>query len=343
MARRLLITGALGFIGSAFTRQWHADQPDDHLVLVDALARAGRVENTAGVLDGRCSLYVGHIEDPAFVSAVFEAEPITHVVNFAAESHNDRGTLDPLAPISANALGVGVLLEASARAGVQRFLQVSTDEVYGEIDNGLFRESDPLEPRTAYSAGKASGELVLRAHKISRGTDVVITRGGNTYGPFQYPEKLLPFFITRLLQGKRVPVYGTGEQVRDWIAVEDHARGIAKALCEGAAGEVYNISAGCERRNIDVVTAILGRLGLGCDLIRHIEDPRGAAHDKRYAMDSTRLRSMGWQPEVDFGAGLAAVVDWYRNHPEWWRPIISDPGYQAFVRRYYGRYLGNDL
>lgn len=343
MSRTLLITGALGFIGSAFTRRWRTEHPGDRLVLVDALARAGRVENTVTVADGNSALYIGRIEDPAFVRALFDAEPITQVVNFAAESHNDRGTLDPLTPISANAMGVGVLLETGCRAGIQRFLQVSTDEVYGEIEDGLFTETDPLEPRTAYSAGKAAGELVLRAHRIARGTDVVVTRGGNTYGPYQYPEKLLPFFITRLLRGKKVPVYGDGLQVRDWIAVDDHARGIATVLLHGTAGETYNISANCEQRNIDVVHAILARLGLGDDRLRMIEDPRGEAHDKRYAMDSSRVRSLGWQPTTTFEAGLADVIDWYRDNPCWWEPILADPGYRAFVARYYGRYLGSDL
>jgi dTDP-glucose 4,6-dehydratase len=344
MSRTLLVTGGAGFIGSEFVRQWLANQPEDRVVVLDALTYAGNLANLAPVWeDPRFRFYPGRIEDSCVVAGIFRAEHPDYVLNFAAESHNDRSILDPVSLVATNVAGVGVLLEACRQFGVKRFLHVSTDEVYGEIESGLFRETDPLEPRTPYSAAKAGGELQVRAHRIAYGTDTIITRGSNTYGPYQYPEKLLPFFITRALNDKKVPVYGAGDQVRDWIHVSDHCAGIAVALLHGEPGAIYNVGGSSERRNIEVTRRLLALLGKPETLIKHIGDPRGASHDRRYALDTSRLQALGWQPRVPFEEGLESTVRWYREHRAWWEPTVQDAGYREFVARYYGRYLGDDL
>jgi len=344
MARTLLVTGGAGFIGSNFVHWWLETRPDDRVVVLDALTYAGSLSNLAPVWDSpRLRFYPGRIQDDTVVRGIFLAERPTHLVNFAAESHNDRSLLDPGSLILTNVYGVNVLLEAARRHGIQRFLHVSTDEVYGEREEGLFTEKDPLEPRTPYSAGKAGGDLQVRAHRIAFGTPAIITRGSNTYGPYQYPEKLLPFFITRLIDGRKVPLYGSGRQVRDWIHVRDHAAGIGWALEHGEPGQIYNVGGGCERTNIEVTRRLLELLGRPDSLIQRIEDPRGASHDKRYALDTSKLRALGWAPEVPFEEGLESTVRWYRENETWWRPIVESPEYQSFVHRYYGPYLGQDL
>ncbi len=344
MSRTLLVTGGAGFIGSNFARYWLETRPDDRVVVLDALTYAGRLETLADLRPSpRFAFHPGRIEDPTVVNGVFRCEGISHVVNFAAESHNDRSLLDPVGLVATNVAGVGVLLEAARAFGVERFLHVSTDEVYGEIGAGQFAETDPLEPRTPYSAGKAGGELQVRAHRIAYGTPAVITRGSNTFGPYQYPEKLLPFFITRAIRGKALPVYGAGDQVRDWIFVRDHCSGIGTVLERGELGEAYNVGGGNERPNIEVVRRLLGLLGKPETLIRHIGDPRGASHDKRYALETTKARALGWRPEAEFDAALEATVRWFVDNPWWWEPILADEGYQAFVARFYGKYLGEEL
>lgn len=344
MGNTLLVTGGAGFIGTNFVRLWLDRMPEDRLVVLDALTYAGNLANLAGPMDsGRVAFHPGRIEDPVVVDGVFRCEHPTHVLNFAAESHNDRSMLDPTGLVATNVAGPGVLLEAQRRHGGGRFLQVSTDEVYGEIGEGAFRETDPLEPRTPYSAGKAGGELLVRAHRIAYGADAVVTRGSNTFGPYQYPEKILPFFITRAMQDRKLPVYGTGEQVRDWIYAEDHCTGIAHVLEHGAVGEAYNVGGGNERRNIDVTRQVLDLLGKPHTLIKHIGDPRGSAHDRRYALDTTKLRTLGWSPRATFEVALEATVRWYVEHEAWWRPIVASDGYRDFVARYYGPYLQEDL
>lgn len=344
MSRTLLVTGGAGFIGSNFARYWLDSRPDDRVVVLDALTYAGRLETIQDLRDDpRFAFHPGRIEDPTVVGGVIRCERVTHVVNFAAESHNDRSLLDPLGLVATNVAGVGVLLDACRRYGVERMVHVSTDEVYGEIGSGQFVETDPLEPRTPYSAGKAGGELQARAYRIAYGTPVVITRGSNTFGPYQYPEKLLPFFITRAIRDKALPVYGAGDQVRDWIYVRDHCRGIATVLEHGALGEAYNVGGGNERPNIEVTRKVLDILGKPHSLIRHIGDPRGASHDRRYALATDKVRALGWAPEARFDAALEATVRWYVDHRAWWEPILADEGYQAFVARFYGKYLGEEL
>lgn len=344
MSRTLLVAGGAGFIGANFVRYWLRTRPDDRVVVLDALTYAGNLDNLRSVWnDPRFRFYPGRIEDPTVVNGLFRCEPITHVLNFAAESHNDRSMLDPTGLIATNVTGVSVLLEAVRRYGAERFCLVSTDEVYGEIGSGAFVETDPLEPRTPYAAGKAGGELQVRAHRIAYGTPTVVTRGSNTFGPYQFPEKLLPFFITRALENKKLPLYGSGQQVRDWIFVEDHCAGIACALEKGDPGEAYNIGGGNERTNIDVTRRVLALLGKPESLIKHIEDPRGEAHDRRYALNSDKLKALGWRPQHPFEAALEQTVRWYVENAWWWRTIVESSAYQAFVAQYYGPYLGEDL
>lgn len=344
MSRRLLVTGGAGFIGANFVHYWLETHPDDRVAVLDALTYAGNPDNLRNVWDDpRFRFYPGRIEDPTVVEGIFRCEKPTHVLNFAAESHNDRSMMDPTSLIATNVTGVSVLLEAVRRHGVERFVHISTDEVYGEIGAGAFVETDPLEPRTPYSAGKAGGELQVRAHRIAFGTPSVVTRGSNTFGPYQFPEKILPFFITRAIQDKKLPLYGSGMQVRDWIYVRDHCTGIATVLEKGVLGEAYNIGGGNERPNIEVTRKVLALLGKPESLIKHIGDPRGEAHDKRYALNTTKLRALGWKPEHSFEEALEATVRWYQNNEWWWRPIVESADYQAYIASYYGPYLGDDL
>jgi dTDP-glucose 4,6-dehydratase len=344
MSRTLLVTGGAGFIGSNFVHYWMETRADDRVVVLDALTYAGNPENLRRCWDDpRFRFYCGRIEDPTVVEGVFRVERPTHVLNFAAESHNDRTVLDPTGLIATNVTGVSVLLEACRRHGCERFLQVSTDEVYGEIETGLFRETDPLEPRTPYSAGKAGGELQVRAHRIAYGSPAVITRGSNTFGPYQFPEKILPFFITRALDSKKLPLYGDGSQVRDWIYVRDHCTGIARVLGDGQLGEAYNVGGGNERTNIEVTRKVLDLLDRPESLIKSIPDPRGAAHDRRYALDCAKAKALGWEPEHAFDEALETTVRWYVENEAWWRPITASVPYRTFVARYYGPSLGPDL
>ena len=344
MSRTLLVTGGAGFIGANFVHYWLATRPDDRVIVLDALTYAGNPENLAPVWENRrFRFYCGRIEDPTVVNGIFRVERITHALNFAAESHNDRSMLDPTGLIATNVTGVSVLLEAVKRWGAERFLHVSTDEVYGEIGSGAFKETDPLEPRQPYSAGKAGGEMQVRAHRIAYGAPTVVTRGSNTFGPYQFPEKILPFFITRALRDKKLPIYGEGSQVRDWIFVRDHCSGIATALEKGVLGEAYNVGGGNERTNLEVTRKVLALLGRPESLIKHIPDPRGQAHDKRYALDSSKMHALGWRPERDFDETLAETVRWYVENERWWRPITESDDYKSYVARYYGPTLGKDL
>ena len=258
------------------------------------------------------------------------------IVNFAAETHVDRSLLDPEAFARANVVGVMTLLQAARRHG-RRLLQVSTDEVYGDIEPGPdIRRSDPLLPRSPYAAAKAGGELMCRAFAISHGADVVTTRGANTIGPRQYPEKLAPLFVTNALLDLPLPVYGDGLQVRDWLHVDDHAAAIDRVLRQGRAGEVYNVGAGVGRPNIDVARAILAQLGKPESLIAHVPDRPG--HDRRYALDCGKVeRELGWRPQRDFQRTLADTIAWYVGHPEWWEPIrMRDERFRDYYDRQYG-------
>jgi len=264
-------------------------------------------------------------------------------VNFAAESHNDRSLLDAGSFIQTDVLGVYVLLEATRKFKLERLVHVSTDEVYGTIADGQFTEESPLEPNTPYSASKAGGDLQIRAHRKAYGTPAVITRGGNTYGPYQFPEKLIPFFVTRLIDGKKVPLYGDGDQVREWIYVLDHASGVMTALLKGQVGEAYNVGDINERENREVVKILLEETGRDESLVKKIPDPRKGAHDKRYSMTTSKSTALGWKPTHPFAESLRETVRWYVARQDWWRPLIETEDFKSFVKRFYGPSLGEDL
>jgi dTDP-glucose 4,6-dehydratase len=331
---KLLVTGGAGFIGSAFVRLVLDRHADDTVTTFDALTYAGNPANLLDLAgDPRHTFVQGDIADVALVDALVAEHDA--VVNFAAETHVDRSLLDPTAFLRSNVEGVYVLLDAVRRHD-RRLVQVSTDEVYGDIPEGRFSvETDPVMPRSPYAAAKAGGELFCRSFVISYGTDVVVTRGCNTIGPRQYPEKLVPLFLTNALRDHPLPVYGDGLQVRDWLHAEDHAAGIDLALRKGRAGETYNIGAGNERPNIEVVKTLLARLGKSEALVIHVPDRPG--HDRRYALDWTKIREeLGWAPARDFTATLNDTIDWYVTHPEWWSAIRD--GSTAFAEYYEQQY-----
>lgn len=335
---RILVTGAAGFIGSAYVRHVLGTHANDEVVGLDLLTYAGNLANLASVEgDPRFRFQRGDIADAALVADL--TSRVDAIVNFAAETHVDRSLLDPDAFARANILGVMTLLEAARRRGI-RMLQVSTDEVYGDVAEGhAAREADSLRPRSPYSAAKASAELMAQAYGVSYGTDVVITRGCNTIGPHQYPEKLVPLFVTNALMDLPLPVYGDGRQVRNWLHVEDHVAAIDTVLRQGATGEAYNVGADNERENIEVIHAVLERVGKPSSLIRYVEDRPG--HDRRYSLDTGRIKDqLGWRPRRDWRQTLHDTVDWYVEHPDWWLPIRErDPRFQEYYDRQYAHRL----
>jgi dTDP-glucose 4,6-dehydratase len=335
---RILVTGAAGFIGSAYVRHVLQTYANDEVIGLDLLTYAGNLANLASVEnDPRFRFQLGSIADAALVADL--TAQADAIVNFAAETHVDRSLLDPDAFARANILGVLTLLEAARQRGI-RMLQVSTDEVYGDVPEGhAAREDDALRPRSPYSAAKASGELMLQAYGISYGTDVVMTRGCNTIGPYQYPEKLVPLFVTNALMDLPLPVYGDGRQVRNWLHVEDHVAAVDTVLRHGITGTAYNVGADNERENLDVIHAILERVGKPASLLRHVEDRPG--HDRRYSLDTGRIGDqLGWRPHRDWLQTLHDTVDWYVEHPEWWLPIRQrDPRFQEFYERQYAHRL----
>ena len=329
---KVLITGGCGFIGSEVVRV--ALEQGHEVVNLDKLTYAGNPANVADVADDpRFSFIKGDIADPAI--AATSVEGVEVVINLAAESHVDRSLHNPTEFIETDVVGTATLIMAAREAGVRRFVQVSTDEVYGSIPTGAFKETDPIQPSSPYSASKAGGDLQALAIHHTFGYDVVITRGSNTYGPRQYPEKLIPLFITNALDGLSLPVYGDGQQIRDWIHVRDHAEGIWHAMETGEAGQVYNVGGGNEWPNLEITERILAHTGASHDLITYVEDRPG--HDRRYALDTAKLRGMGWAPKVDFDEGLASTVEWYRERRDWWEPIKSGEYADWYAKNYAGR------
>jgi dTDP-glucose 4,6-dehydratase len=325
---KLLVTGAAGFIGSTYLR---LVQDEHDVVVLDKLTYAGRREN----LPEGVELVVGAIEDRPLVMEL--AEGMDAIVNFAAESHVDRSIADQDAFARTHVIGTGALLDAARERGVGRYLQVSTDEVYGSIPEGSFTERSPLDPSSPYSATKAGGDLLVAAHAHTYGIDALICRGSNNYGPRQYPEKLIPLCILNALHGDNLPVYGDGRQVRNWLYVEDFARGIQTVLERGRSGEAYNVGGPDECENIEVVRCILELTGRDDSLIEYVRDRPG--HDRRYSLSSDKLRDeLGWQARVRFDEGLARTVDWYRDNEDWWAPIRSGE-YREYYERHYGRAL----
>jgi dTDP-glucose 4,6-dehydratase len=338
------VTGGAGFIGSCFARAVLARRDGTRITVIDKLTYAGNRANLGPVeadpeQAARLRFVEGDIADPDVVG------PLIHdadaVVNFAAESHVDRSILDPEAFLRTGVVGVHVLLEAvvaasAARARPIRFLQVSTDEVYGSVEIGRSKESDRLEPRSPYSAAKAAGELLVGSYVATHGVDAVVTRGSNTYGPYHHPEKLIPLFVTNAIDDQPLPLYGDGLQQRDWLYVGDHAGAIEHVLRHGQAGETYNIPGSAEMANRDVVAALLDRLGKPWSLVRSVPDRLG--HDRRYALDGSKLAALGWTNRTGFGDGLAATIDWFLANEPWWRAAKSGD-WDAYYERQYGTRL----
>jgi dTDP-glucose 4,6-dehydratase len=326
---RLLVTGAAGFIGSTYVHLLHGEHD---VTVLDKLTYAGRREN----LPPDVELVVGSIEDRDLVLELTEG--VDAVVNFAAESHVDRSIADQEAFARTHVIGTSVLLDAVRERAVPRFLQVSTDEVYGSIAEGSFTERSPLDPSSPYSATKAGGDLLVSAHAHTHGVEAVICRGSNNYGPRQYPEKLITLCVLNALHGDPLPVYGDGRQVRNWLYVEDFCRAIHTVLLNGRAGEAYNVGGPDECENLEVVRRILELTGRDASLIEHVRDRPG--HDRRYSLSSEKLRSeLRWEPEVRFAEGLERTVAWYRANEWWWAPIRSGE-YRGYYERHYGRALG---
>lgn len=328
---RILIAGGAGFIGSAFARLVRAERPDWMLVVFDKLTYAGNPKNLVD-MKGAFTFVRGDIADAPHVRATLRAHAINAVVNFAAESHVDRSIMNGLEFAVTDVLGTYVLLTESREAGVTRYVQVSTDEVYGSIAHGRWTEESPLFPNSPYSAAKAGGDFQVRAAFQTFGFPSMVTRGSNTYGPYQYPEKIIPLFITNLLQGKMIPVYGDGKHVRDWLYVDDHARGVLTVLERGRKGEVYNLGSDEERENITLTKMILEELHMDEKRIQFVLDRKG--HDRRYALDSAKAHALGWRPQVTLAEGLGKTVAWYKEHADWWMPLKSGE-YLEYYRRQY--------
>jgi dTDP-glucose 4,6-dehydratase len=334
----VLVCGGAGFIGSAFVRRRLA-ATTDRITVLDKLTYAGNRMNLAEVesdprLRERAAFVQGDICDAAVVAPlVADADA---VVNFAAESHVDRSILDPSAFLRTGVLGVQVLLDAVRAATADgrrvRFVQVSTDEVYGDVDSGFSVETDPHAPRSPYAAAKAAGELLAAAYHETYGTDVVVTRGSNTYGPYHHPEKLIPLFITNALDDRELPLYGDGLQQREWLYVDDHADAVGYALDHGATGEAYNVPGGHHHTNREVTERILSLTGKPRTLVRHVPDRPG--HDRRYAMDGSKLAALGWRPRVTFDEGLPRTVSWYADNRDWWQALRSGDWHDYYERQY---------
>jgi len=332
----VLVTGGAGFIGSNFVRFALAQHSDWRVTTLDKLTYAGRRENLHDVIDNpRHELVHGDIGDAAVAGPLIERSEI--VVHFAAETHVDRSILEAGEFLRTDVLGTFVLLEAARRAPkLRRFVQISTDEVYGSVPEGASRETDELKPRNPYSASKAAADRLAYSYHATFDVPVIITRASNNYGPYQFPEKVIPLFVTNALDDIPVPLYGDGKNVRDWLHVIDHCRGIDLLIERGAIGEVYNIGGGNEVQNVDLTHRILSLVGKPASLIQPVRDRPG--HDRRYCLDTSKLRALGWAPQANFPEGLASTVDWYRKNEWWWRPIKEqDPAFRSYYDAQYGR------
>ncbi len=332
----VLVTGGAGFIGSTFTRILLEREPAVRVTVLDKLTYAGNpatLEAQGIATHPRVRFVKGDIAEPGDVAAALPG--CTHVVNFAAETHVDRSIGDPGSFLRTDVFGVYVLLEEARRAGVRRFLHISTDEVYGEVMDGAAREDAPLVPRNPYAASKAGGERLAYSYFATYGVPVVITRSSNNYGPYQYPEKMIPLFVTNALDGRPLPVYGSGLNVRDWIHVEDHAEALLRLLrLRDADGEVFNIAGHNERSVLDIAAVVLGEIGKADTLLEHVKDRLG--HDRRYAIDDGKLRARtGWAPAIGFDEGLRRTVRWYVEHRAWWEPIRSG-AFREYYEKMYG-------
>jgi dTDP-glucose 4,6-dehydratase len=329
---RLLVTGGAGFIGSEFVRMTLRSHPEDSVTVLDKLTYAGNPRNLDTVRDDpRFGFVHGDITDTDVATAL--ARDADVIVNFAAETHVDRSLESPGQFIQTDAYGTFVLMEAARTAGHQRFLQVSSDEVYGSVAQGRSSEDDPLRPRSPYAASKAAGDMLVWSYRASYGFPAIITRGCNAYGPHQYPEKIVPLFITNAIDDLPLPIYGDGRALRDYLHVDDHCTGIDAALRHGVPGEDYNVGNGGDGvSGIEVADAVLRALGKPGSLKQLVADRPG--HDRRYALDTTRLRDLGWQPRVDFAGGIRRTAQWYVDNQDWWRPLKSEEFWDFYRRTY---------
>jgi dTDP-glucose 4,6-dehydratase len=331
---RILVTGGAGFIGSNFIKYMLDKYPEYKIINLDLLTYAGNLENLRDIENNpNYQFRKGDITDRNLVTEIVK-NGIDFIVNFAAESHVDRSIMDPGVFVKTNMMGTQVLLDAAKEHGIKKFLQVSTDEVYGSLGAiGYFTEETHLAPNSPYSASKAGADLLVRAYHKTFGLPVNITRCSNNYGPYQFPEKLIPLMIANALEDKDLPVYGDGMQIRDWLHVKDHCRGIDTVLHQGKDGEVYNIGGNNEKANIQIVKLILEKLGKPESLITHVKDRPG--HDRRYAIDSTKIKNeLGWEPEYTFEKGMEETIEWYLNNREWWKRIRSGE-YREYYERMY--------
>jgi len=329
---KLLVTGGAGFIGSNFIRHILNKYPDYHITNLDKLTYAGNLDNLKDI-DGRANyqFFKGDICDPKVVSEAVHG--MDAIVNFAAETHVDRSILEPGSFIQTDVYGTYVLLEAVKAHGIQRYIQISTDEVYGSIGQGSFTEASPVMPSSPYSASKAGSDMLVHSYWKTFHLPVIITRSSNNYGPYQYPEKLIPLFITNALEDKPLPLYGDGLNVRDWIYVTDNCAAVDLVLHRGQEGEIYNIGGGNERTNVEITEIILRELGKPKDLIKRVKDRAG--HDRRYSIDSSRVVSMGFEPQYGFEEAMQNTVRWYRENEWWWKKVKSED-FKKFYKKAYG-------
>ena len=318
----ILVTGGAGFIGSNFIHYMLEKHPDDNLINLDLLTYAGNIHNLDDVKDNPHYHFVkGNIVNRELVTHLVHEFNIDHIVNFAAESHVDRSILHPEVFVETNVQGTLALLDVAKREGVEKFLQVSTDEVYGTLGaTGYFTEESPLQPNSPYSASKASADMMVRAYYETYGLNVNITRCSNNYGPYQFPEKLIPLMTSNGMEGKDLPIYGNGKNIRDWLYVSDHCQAIDLVLRDGKPGEIYNVGGHNERTNNEIVHLIVDNLGISEDHTKYVKDRLG--HDKRYAIDPTKIETeLGWKPEYTFDTGIVKTIDWYKDNEDWWQPL----------------------
>ncbi|KRM27617.1 MULTISPECIES: dTDP-glucose 4,6-dehydratase [Limosilactobacillus] len=318
----ILVTGGAGFIGSNFIHYMLKKHPDDNLINLDLLTYAGNIHNLDDIKDNPHYHFVkGNIVNRELVTHLVHEFNIDHIVNFAAESHVDRSILHPDIFVETNVQGTLALLDVAKKEGVEKFLQVSTDEVYGTLGaTGYFTEESPLQPNSPYSASKASADMIVRSYFETYGYNVNITRCSNNYGPYQFPEKLIPLMTSNGMEGKDLPIYGNGKNIRDWLYVSDHCQAIDLVLRKGKPGEVYNVGGHNERTNNEIVHLIVDNLGISEDHIKYVKDRLG--HDKRYAIDPSKIeKELGWKPEYTFDTGIVKTIDWYKNNEAWWKPL----------------------
>ncbi|MEA2098265.1 MAG: dTDP-glucose 4,6-dehydratase [Patescibacteria group bacterium] len=330
---KLLITGGAGFIGSNFIHHILGKYPDYEVINIDKLTYCGNLENLEKVKDHEKYKFIKcDICDSEKIDEIFQEEKPDFVINFAAETHVDRSILDPDAFVKTNFLGTHILLEAVKKYGIARFMHISTDETYGSINKGKFKEDDTLLPNSPYSASKASADLLARSYFKTFSLPVVITRSSNNYGPYQFPEKVIPLFISNILQGKKVPLYGTGMNIRDWIYVQDNCEGLDAVLHDGEDGEIYNIGGGNEKTNLELTQIILNELDKDDSHIEYVEDRLG--HDLRYALDIEKVKKIGWEPKHTFEDAIKKTINWYLENEAWWKKLQTKELGEYYEKQY---------